>query len=391
MIKYLVYNSSKIGNNLEDEPMVGIIPISEKDCIPDEDGYYFFSDETTDKEDIKGYQAFVHKYLHAVLGFNLYLKKETKAGHTGSVDYLGIKEDGKIFLIEVKRIQDSRANFNVVFQAIKYFIDPFSIRDELFFISERKWTLKEDIAKNIRKTFPNIDLKIIQKSILNNLEVNSANVIIVIDHAPPQLIATAYTNILRHTKSECRILEMAPLRLSNKNYLYYRKYFSNNDWVDVNNQDNRSEHLVKDGRFNKIASPNIKSLFESIVSMFENDKYLFKWNTENIPYFTLYSKKSKGKYSTLYIQFYTSDYDQKGMRKIDCGSIVFNYSKPVDALLKNSNSLKKNNLIINQESYVVPKSNNKWFYFILTYADLEKIGVSTFKTFVEEFEKYTVA
>ena len=48
------------------------------------------------------------------------------------------------------------------YQAIKYFIDPFSIRDELFFISERKWTLKEDIAKNIRKTFPNIDLKIIQ-------------------------------------------------------------------------------------------------------------------------------------------------------------------------------------------------------------------------------------
>ena len=90
--------------------------------------FYVFRSETGER----AYQDFVEKNIGRVLGLDLFLIKECPAGRGGRVDFLGISDEGLIFLIEVKCQYDQRATFDVIFQSMKYYLDRQTIFEYLF-------------------------------------------------------------------------------------------------------------------------------------------------------------------------------------------------------------------------------------------------------------------
>jgi hypothetical protein len=377
MIKYLIYATPIINKDLP----YGLCPIVEE--LPYDNSIYLFTDETKEEVSEKGYQAFVEEYLSVVLGFKLCLIKEAAAGHTGSVDFLGVDENGKLFLIEVKKeYHEARSKFDVVFQSVKYFIDPQSIRKVLF--GKGGQSFMSEVGNKFIDKFPEKKNNIndVQDNINKNLEAHAINVLIVIDRATPQLISTAYTLFLRHTQSECRVLEMTPVKISGNTYLYYRKYFSSDDWADASSPDNRSPHLEKIVRLNNIDNSEIRNIIDVFIQSLQKDeRYSFKWNTDSIPYFSLYYKPDKGQPKSLGIQFYTEDWDYgpKNVGNIKSGSILFVSQASCNTFLK------EENYHFNELSYKAEK--NIWYYFVLMPEDIVRIGVDGLEKLVKSFRK----
>ena len=333
---------------IDDKPLekslIGLRSIDEKEDVSKKSASFFlFTDET--KKDT-GFQAFVKNHISDVLGFELCLLKEVPAGHTGAVDYLGLDISGKIFLIEVKKQyhDEQRAKFDVIFQAVKYFRDPKNLFDSLF---QRKpmvyakesnpkfeISLTGEVEKELIKSFPSkdgkaqIDFEQIGKRILNNLEGQCINVIIVVDKATPHLIGTANSLLLKEINSECRVIEMTLVKIAGQEYIYYRKYFTSTEWVDVNNPDNTQPELEEDQRLDQIKDTEIRGIFKEVVAACSKPNFYFSWNTANTSYFSTYAMGPNSKYVTLGVEFYTqqSRHAPSSDENILIGSIRFDSS-----------------------------------------------------------------
>lgn len=289
----------------------------------DSNYFYLFESETEDKI---GYQSFVEKHIGDILNVNLYLFKESSAGHGGSIDYLGIDDEGRIFLIEVKCHYDTRAKFDVIFQTLKYYLDPQSIAKSIF-ISNPNISFKENIQTNIKTRFNlNQDgIESLASQAYNNLKENHLNPIIVTDKATPQLISSAYSLVLRNTGSEFRVVELTKVLINGVNYIYSRKYFTNDDWVSVRNTNNRTPHTTKDERVNRIQKTEIKNIFKEVIASIDSHPDLsISWNSPNTNFFNLLYKPAGYRQFALGVEFYTSNHHHRTSDEhIHSGSIRF--------------------------------------------------------------------
>jgi hypothetical protein len=197
----------------------------------------------TSEIDRNGLQDLVEDHLDYMLGRGaLCVLKESGAGHGGAVDFLAFDRDGLVFLVEVKRAVDQRAKFDVIFQVLKYISDPAGILRKL---SSLKPDFESRLAEELRLS-PE-EASELAKRARANIERLLMNPVIVVDEASYPLIASARALQLRGISgSEFRLIEVNLQRIrygvedaEAKDFVYVRKYFSNDMWVGNKRLNNR--------------------------------------------------------------------------------------------------------------------------------------------------------
>ena len=337
---------------------------------------FLFKSET---EKGYGFQDFVEKNIGEVLGLKLCLFKEFPAGQGGSMDFLGIDDHGLIFLIEVKCEYDMRAKSVVIFQTFKYYLTPNDIYEKLF-VSGKEVTLKPKYDDELRKTFPKTNVNQLTKQISANLSANRVNPIIVIDKATPQLISAAHTLVFRNTKAEFRIVEMSRATIAGSSYVFAKKYFTTNEWVSINIEDNRQPHLDQETRLKEMKDDMRRRAFESIITTLQSRKDLsFQWNTESMSYFNLLLRTPGQRTMTLGVYFYTRDHKHKpsGEKLIE-GSIEFS------ALFDIAEVISKFNLQVKQKNWKSEKMTG--YSFILVPEVVKELGPEKICDVIECFK-----
>lgn len=222
---------------------------------------YEFTDEISPEV---GYQEFVAKHFSQALGTRVALCKEVSAGRSGSIDFIGIDAEGRVFFIEVKRLRDARSPYHVIFQSLRYQLDLCSVHDDLFEQTKMKTKWLKELAGQLQ--IDDGEANTIAERARKNILERLVNPIIVIDQAPPQLIASAYSMVLRSINSEIRVVELTVLECREKRYLWYRKFFSNDNWVGNTCTDNRlpTEYVTLESKLEDISDVGLKAVIGRI-------------------------------------------------------------------------------------------------------------------------------
>jgi hypothetical protein len=162
------------------------------------------------------------------------------AGHGGEVDFLAFDREGKVFLIEVKRAEDQRGKYDVIFQVLKYHTFSNEILEELF-SCDRGFEAK--LARDF--SLSGEDAHELAERVRDNIQKRLMNPVTIIDEASYQLIASAYCMALRGINAEFRVFEVNVQRIrcggdaGTKDFLCVRRYRTDSPWVGNETKDNR--------------------------------------------------------------------------------------------------------------------------------------------------------
>ncbi|MFC1670047.1 hypothetical protein ACFL20_06600 [Spirochaetota bacterium] len=364
-------------------------PISIFNETSKDNNVFIFESEIDKKH---GYQLFVENHICDILDLNLCLFKEASAGRGGSVDYLAVDDEGRIFLIEVKCSYDNRAKFDVVFQTLKYYLDPNTISQELLDVN-KKVTLKDnESTENIINTFKlntkNIDS--FAQKIYENLKGNHINPVIVVDKVTPQLIATAYSILMRNTGSECKVIELNQMKIDGTKYTYSRKYATTDDWVSVGNTNNRTPHLTCEERLNRFKNSELKNFYFEVVKKMESLKsYSFSWNSPAMPDFNILFKQPGKRKITIRTKIYTDDFSHDpSNERIKAGSMRFSGKSKSPGSYELKDFLKDHNLDYNAKSWESSKHINN--YFIIPPEDILSFKPSDIVELIKSYKNFYI-
>lgn len=274
--------------------------------------YAFKSEEASDS-----YQDFVQEYLCQVLGFEkLFFLKESTAGE-GSIDFIAFDKRSRVFLIEVKRGDDIRAKFDVVFQCTKYALNVDTV------ILDR--LEGEGSAVSSMFGFGKNDFIAWKRRVADNFEKHRVNPLIVIDYINTPLIATAYALFLRGFGGEFRILELTIQEFNDEFYLVSRKYnWSSDRWLGQGCDDVRPP---KSDLKKKLLSITDERVRNEVMIGVEKWKTLWKMPVDPLidatPYVTFQWKGGVSIGCIFYIESFTQDNWDKDIKK---NSFAFAYS-----------------------------------------------------------------
>lgn len=218
-----------------------------------------------------GLQDLVEDHLEHMLGRGpLCILKESGAGHGGAVDFLAFDRDGLVFLVEVKRAADQRAKYDVIFQVLKYHCDPAEI---LRTLSSLKPDFESRLAEGLGLN-PEEASELAERA-RTNIEKRLMNPVIVVDEASYQLIADAHELTLRKIPGgEFRVIEANLQRVrygtedaETKDFVYIRRYFSNNTWIGNKYRNNRkpTEYESLPDALGRIPDPTIPPKVDRLI------------------------------------------------------------------------------------------------------------------------------
>lgn len=218
--------------------------------------------------DRDGFQDLVEDHLDYLLAAGpLCIFKEFPCGHGGSVDFLAFNGDGLVFLVEVKRAQDQRAKFDVVFQVLKYHCFPAEILQQLH---EPFLESKLQAALNLSHD----KVAIIAERVRKNIEQRLMNPVIIVDEASYPLIAHAYSLALRDIEGELRVIELNVQQIigadntTTSDLLFVRRYFSNDTWIGNACRNNRkpTEYTSLEQSLQSIPDISIQKIVLSLIT-----------------------------------------------------------------------------------------------------------------------------
>jgi hypothetical protein len=210
-----------------------------------------------------GLQDLVEDHLDCLLDRRpLCILKESPAVHGGSVDFLAFDNEGHVFLVEVKRAEDQRAKFDVIFQVLKYHCRPAEILQKL---SSSERDFESELARQLGLS--RLEASKLAARARANIERRLMNPVIIIDEASYQLIAHAYSIVLREINGELRVIEVNVQHIrdgvddtTTKDFVYIRRYFSNDDWIgnDIRNNRQPTEYESFQDALGRLPDPTIR-------------------------------------------------------------------------------------------------------------------------------------
>lgn len=209
-----------------------------------------------------GLQRLVHSNLDYLLNAgHLCVFKEFPCGNGGSVDFLAINERGLVFLIEVKRAQDERSKYDVIFQVLRYHCAPSEILQQLHKCSV---LLRMQEAFGLKPA----DVQSIAERAFRNIERRLMNPVVIIDEASYPLIAYAFSIALRDIAGEMRVIEINVQRIKGGgiveplDFLFVRRYYSTDKWIGNSCKDNRTvtDYLPFDVKLKEINNNVIEKM-----------------------------------------------------------------------------------------------------------------------------------
>ena len=243
----------------------------------------------------------MHDYLiknrEIIFEQNLYLINELSLGHESFIDFIGFNEDGAIFLIEVKRANDSRNRQEVISQIGKYAMDSLSIKSILQ--DENKFI---EIISNPRLNNKKFPRKIFSK-IENNLNQNCFNLFLLTEEATDEVLSSSYFLSFGSRFQKITIIELQRTTINDEYYCFIRK-FNDNGIVSTT----RKEKYDLNQKLDLIKNIKIKTeIQKQINKWFDLGFSIEPLSVATSEYFTFEWKKGQ----SIKAQFYISDYKQK--------------------------------------------------------------------------------
>lgn len=178
-----------------------------------------FKCETLDKSTSWNMHKYIIDHREIIFGTYLWLTHEFKVRSGYSIDFVGFDQDGAVYVIEVKRKEDSRNRQEVISQILKYGIassDLKSILDKF-----------QNINKNHQchnKNLEDEDIERLKERIRTNINGDFINVFIVTEDANDDLLATAFYVSFGPKFREISVVEIKRMTIDGQLYCFLRKF-----------------------------------------------------------------------------------------------------------------------------------------------------------------------